>query len=104
VVKLLHSIIRLMQVWKKTALSSYLIYVMNMLLVDLFNLDFTVRNRVSFSSSLLSSTQLYSQQQAALLADLLSQQKNYQREQDLSLEAAKQDALARRAAKYKIGA
>jgi hypothetical protein len=44
------------------------------------------------------------QQQAALLADLLSQQKNYQREQDLSLEAAKQDALARRAAKYKIGA
>lgn len=44
------------------------------------------------------------QQQAALLADLLSQQKNYQRENDLSLEAAKQEALQRRAARYKIGA
>lgn len=44
------------------------------------------------------------QQQAALLADLLSQQKNFQREQQLALEAAKQDAIARRAAKYKIGA
>jgi hypothetical protein len=42
------------------------------------------------------------QQQAALLADLMSQQKNYQREQDLSLKSAQQDALARRAAKYKI--
>ena len=44
------------------------------------------------------------QQQAALLADLLSQQKNYQRENDLALEAAKQEALQRRAARYKIGA
>ncbi len=43
-------------------------------------------------------------QQAALLADLLSQEKNYRREQDLALEAARQDALARRAAKYNIGA
>lgn len=44
------------------------------------------------------------QQQAALLADLLSQQKNYQREQDLAMEAARQEALQRRAAKYRIGA
>lgn len=45
-----------------------------------------------------------SQQQAALLADLLSQEKNYRRENDLATEAAKQEALQRRAAKYKIGA
>lgn len=44
------------------------------------------------------------QQQAGLLADLLSQQKNYQREQDLAVQAAKQEALQRRAAQYKIGA
>ncbi len=43
------------------------------------------------------------QQQAALLADLLTQEKNYRREQDLALEAARQDALARRAAKFNIG-
>lgn len=44
------------------------------------------------------------QQQAALLADLLAQEKNYKREHELGLEAAKQEALLRRAAKYKIGA
>jgi len=44
------------------------------------------------------------QQQAALLADILGQEKNYRREQDLALEAARQEALQRRAAKYKIGA
>lgn len=44
------------------------------------------------------------QQQAALLADLLSQEKNYRRENDLANQAAKQEALQRRAAKYKIGA
>jgi hypothetical protein len=43
------------------------------------------------------------QQQAALLADLLGQGKNYQREHDLAIEAAKQEALARRAAKFNIG-
>jgi hypothetical protein len=42
------------------------------------------------------------QQQASLMADLMSQQTNYQREQGLSLQAAKQEALARRAAKYNI--
>jgi hypothetical protein len=44
------------------------------------------------------------QQQASLIADLMGQKKNYQRESDLALEAAKQEALLRRAAKYKIGA
>jgi hypothetical protein len=44
------------------------------------------------------------QQQAALLADLLGQEKNYKRESDLANEQAKQEALLRRAQKYKIGA
>lgn len=43
-------------------------------------------------------------QQAGLLADLLSQETNFRREQELALEAARQDALARRAAKFNIGA
>lgn len=42
------------------------------------------------------------QQQAALLADLLSQQNNYQRENQLALEQAKQEALLRRAQQYNI--
>lgn len=42
-------------------------------------------------------------QQAALLADLLGQETNFKREQELALEAARQDALARRAAKFNIG-
>lgn len=44
------------------------------------------------------------QQQAALLADLLGQEKNYRRENDLATEAAKQEALLRRSQKFKIGA
>lgn len=44
------------------------------------------------------------QQQSALLADLLGQETNYRRENDLSLENAKQEALLRRAQKYNIGA
>lgn len=43
-------------------------------------------------------------QQTGLLADLMGQEKNYRRENDLALEAAKQEALQRRAAKYNIGA
>lgn len=43
------------------------------------------------------------QQQTGLLADLMAQQKNYQREYDLAIQQAKQEALARRAAQYKIG-
>lgn len=41
-------------------------------------------------------------QQKALLADLLSQQTNYQREHDMTVEQLRQEALARRAAKYGI--
>jgi hypothetical protein len=43
------------------------------------------------------------QQQTALLNDLLGQEKNYRRENDLATEQAKQEALMRRAQKYKIG-
>lgn len=43
------------------------------------------------------------QQQAGLLADLLSQETNFRRENDLATQQAKQEALARRAAKYNIG-
>jgi hypothetical protein len=42
------------------------------------------------------------QQQAALLADLLSQGKNFQRENDLTMEQAKQEALLRRTQKFKL--
>lgn len=40
------------------------------------------------------------QQNAAFLADLLSQETNFKREQSLSTEAAKQEALRRRAERY----
>lgn len=43
------------------------------------------------------------QQQAGLLADLLSQERNFRREQELALEVARQEALARRAQQHKIG-
>jgi hypothetical protein len=43
-------------------------------------------------------------QQTGLLADLLAQEKNYRREQELAAEAARQEALQRRTAKYNIGA
>lgn len=43
------------------------------------------------------------QQQAALLADLMSQETNYRRENDLSTQQAKQEALLRRAQKFNIG-
>jgi hypothetical protein len=43
------------------------------------------------------------QQQTGLLADLLSQETNFKREQQLAQEAAKQEALQRRVAKYNIG-
>lgn len=42
------------------------------------------------------------QQQTALLADLLGQEKNYRRESDLALEQARQEAIARRAAKFNL--
>ncbi len=43
------------------------------------------------------------QQQAALLADLLAQETGYKRENQQAIELAKQQALARRSAKHKIG-
>lgn len=43
-------------------------------------------------------------QQAALLADLLQQETNFRREQDLAIKAAQQEALQRRVSKYQIGA
>lgn len=57
-----------------------------------------------FQEQFSQQSQALEQQQAALLADLLSQEKNYRRENDLAAEAARQEALARRAAKYNIGA
>ncbi len=45
-----------------------------------------------------------SQQQASLMADILAQETNYRREQELMLESARQEAIQRRSAKYKIGA
>lgn len=56
-----------------------------------------------FQTQFMTQMNALKQQQAALLADLLSQQTNYKRESDLALEAAKQEALARRAAQYSIG-
>ncbi len=57
-----------------------------------------------FQQQFAQQMQAMEQQQAALMADLLSQETNYKREQQLATEAAKQEALQRRAAKYKIGA
>jgi hypothetical protein len=42
-------------------------------------------------------------QQTGLLSDLMSQEKNYRRENSLANEAARQEAILRRAQKYKIG-
>lgn len=55
-----------------------------------------------FQQQFTQQSQALQQQQAALLADLLSQEKNFRREQDLAIEAAKQEAIARRAAKFKL--
>jgi hypothetical protein len=44
------------------------------------------------------------QQQTGLLGDLLSQERNFRREQELALEVARQEALARRAQRYRVGA
>lgn len=57
-----------------------------------------------FQSQFTEQMNALKQQQAALLADLLGQETNYKRENDLALEQAKQEAIARRAARYKIGA
>jgi hypothetical protein len=57
-----------------------------------------------FQQKFTEQMQALQQQQAALLADLLGQQKNYTRENDLANQQAKQEALLRRAQKYNIGA
>lgn len=43
------------------------------------------------------------QANSQLLGDILSQETNYRREQELAMEAARQEALARRASRYNIG-
>jgi hypothetical protein len=57
----------------------------------------------NFQQKFTEQMQALQQQQAALMADLLSQETNFKREQALALEKAKQDALARRSSKYNIG-
>ncbi len=56
-----------------------------------------------FQQNYMTQLDALQKQQAALLADLVTQQTNFQREQQLSQERAKQEALQRRAAKYNIG-
>lgn len=56
-----------------------------------------------FQTKFMEQLNALDQQQAALLADLVSQQKNYKREYDLANQQAKQDALLRRSQKYGIG-
>jgi hypothetical protein len=56
-----------------------------------------------FQQQFTTQMQALQQQQAALLADLLSQETNFKREQQLAQEAARQEALQRRSAKYNIG-
>lgn len=46
---------------------------------------------------------LAQQAQKQLLSDILGQETNFRREQELSMEAARQEALARRASRYNIG-
>ena len=56
-----------------------------------------------FQQQYMSQLEALQKQQTGLLADLLSQQTNFTREQELSNERARQEALARRVAKYNIG-
>jgi hypothetical protein len=55
-----------------------------------------------FQQKFTEQQQALAQQQTGLLADLLSQEKNYRRENDNATQQAKQDALLRRAQKYNI--
>jgi hypothetical protein len=57
----------------------------------------------NFQNKFTEQMQALQQQQAGLLADLLSQETNFKREQALAIEKAKQDALQRRSSKYNIG-
>lgn len=55
-----------------------------------------------FQEDFMTQMQALEQQQASLLGDLLQQKTNFSREQELAMEAARQDALARRASRYNI--
>lgn len=56
-----------------------------------------------FQSKFTEQMNALDQQQAALLADLLSQESNYRRESDLANQQAKQEALLRRTQKFNLG-
>lgn len=55
-----------------------------------------------FQEDFLRQMEQLEQAQGSLMNDLLSQETNYKREHQLALEAARQEALARRAARYGI--
>lgn len=55
-----------------------------------------------FQEDFLRQMEQLEQANASLMNDLLSQETNYKREHELALEAARQEALARRAARYGI--
>jgi len=56
-----------------------------------------------FQDEFAKQMQALEQQQTSFLADLLSQDKNFRREQQLALELARQEALSRRAERYQLG-
>lgn len=61
------------------------------------------KERGTFEEEFLRQMQQLEQAQTAFLGDLTSQKTNYQREYDLSMEAARQEAIRRRASKYNLG-
>jgi hypothetical protein len=56
----------------------------------------------TFQEQFAQQMQALQQQQAALMSDLLSQRKNYERENQLAMELARQEALQRRAERYRL--
>lgn len=70
----------------------------------LINSGLFAEEQGNFQKKYAEQLQTLDQQQAALLADLLQQETNFKREQELALKAAQQEAAQRRAAKYNIGA
>lgn len=55
-----------------------------------------------FQEDFAQQMQSLEQQQAGLLADLISERTNFRREQELAMEAARQEALARRASRHNL--
>lgn len=70
----------------------------------LINSGLYAEEQGDFQENYMTQLQALQKQQAALLADLVTQQTNFQREQELANERARQEAIARRSAKYNIGA